>query len=367
MTRSRRNAKIPLRGDPLFSGHFMTRLSILLAAFAISCAWPALAQDHKTFKDWEARSGLDGVGWLRARAIGPAPDSGLPSGLELVRAKLPDGPLHIVIVSNQEIDTATPVTLAIDAERIVLPPDKLYARDDPRALTIQDQAALDKIGAKLHNGQFFTVDASGTSGHIAFKVSLTGLAAAMLWLDDKENRVGKARTFAPFDRAKEVDPDEKYKFKVSVSLLADDKLPEDLRKLPRLILEKHMARGGCENFNRDMEAYANWSSYRLDPMNTLYELSCWSAAYNFGTRYYLVKGGDFQSAEPLMFASQGGRQLDRLGHHRQRRGRRENRPHHRIQQICRGGRLRLLGGLAMGRLRLSVARISHLGGLRASP
>ena len=279
------------------------RLLILGLAFTA----PARADDYRrTFRDWEAMSRFDGWGW--ARSLAPGKSTGdTPDGVELIRRSADDAPFALVIVSSRAIDPAKPVALTLDTETIAVKPGALLRRDAPEALAVQDAEALGKIGAKLKTGQSLAVAALGKDGKpVAFRVSLAGLSAAMLFLDDKQGRVGKPVTFAPLDPSIDATKQEDIGYKVAVDLPKPADWPEGWRGAPRALIEKNFARGGCDAPNLNVSGNTSVTPWRLDPVITLYEMGCTSGAYNFGTRYWMVRAGDFAGAEALMFADTDG-------------------------------------------------------------
>ena len=289
----------------------MRAVTLLLLALAV--ASPARADDYrKTFRDWEAMSRFDGWGWVRASAPGKSdtgaqPGGGAPPGVELIRRSADDAAYALVIVSARALDASRPVTLTLDTESIALKPNMLLVRDAPEAAAVQDAEALGRIAGRLKTGQSLGVAATGRDGKpVSFKVSLSGLAAAMLFLDDKQGRVGKPVAFAPLDPTLDATKQEDIGYKTAVDLPKSAVWPEGWRGIPRALIEKNIARGGCDASNANFAGNTSVTPWRLDPVVTLYEMGCTSGAYNFGTRFWSVRAGDFAAAEALMFADTDG-------------------------------------------------------------
>ena len=81
--------------------------------------------------------------------------------------------------------------------------------------------------------------------------------------------------------------------------------PKGWKDVPRVLLEKHLARGGCDVVRPQFDNTSS-EAQRMDPVITVYAISCTAGAYNFGSRYWSVRNGDFLGAELLMFADSDG-------------------------------------------------------------
>ena len=275
-----------------------------LACLFLALASPALAadSDRKTFHDWEAGNRLDGTSWLRSFAPGKVADGQTQPELDLLR-RSDTAAYALVVVGPRALDAAKPVTLVLDGERIAVKPGGLLQRDVPEALAVQDQAALDKILPKLKNARSLGLEAEEHGGKtVKFDISLAGLAAAMLWLDDQQGQVGKPLALRPFDASINATKQDDIGYKVTVALPAQKDLPKGWRELPRVLLEKHLARGGCDPVRPDFDTTNTFEAQRLDPVITMFSISCTAGAYNFGSRFWSVKNSDYLGAEVMMFA-----------------------------------------------------------------
>ena len=281
---------------------------LLAITTLVTLASPALAADgdRKAFKDWEAGNRLDGTSWLRTFAPGKGEDGAAQPGIDLLRRSDETEAFSVVIVWSKPLDHSKAVTLVVDGESIPVKPGAMLARDMPEALAVQDQAALDRIAPKLKNGHSITVEATEKTGKpVKFDISLSGLAAAMLWLDDQQGRAGKPEKFLPLDPSLTATTPEDLGYKVSVALPPEKDWPEGWRGLPKVLLEKNAARGGCGVMAPGQSNFS-WEAQRFDPVITIYSLSCTAGAYNFGSRFWSVRNGDFTGAEVLTFADTDG-------------------------------------------------------------
>ena len=104
------------------------------------------------------------------------------------------------------------------------------------------------------------LDAEGY--HLGTNVSLKGLTASLLWIDDFQERLGSPRTTGkpPNDRT-----------------LVTNRIAEEMSDE---ILKLHAQTPECEPLE-DLNAYMEVKSYRLDAENSLHLLPCYAGAYNF--------------------------------------------------------------------------------------
>ncbi len=111
---------------------------------------------------------------------------------------------------------------------------------------------------------------------------LSGLSAALLWIDERQGRVGSERvaSAAPY------------------GLTPAGQEQTETPNVPQAVLDRHAIDPDCEPF----ETLANGRDFtisNLDAEHTLYLIPCWSAAYNFGWKVYVESAG---SIEPQYFA-----------------------------------------------------------------
>jgi hypothetical protein len=112
---------------------------------------------------------------------------------------------------------------------------------------------------------------------------LSGLSAALLWIDERQGRIGSERvaSVAPY------------------GLTPAGQEQQELPDLPQAVLDRHAIDPECEPF----ETLANGRDFTiatLDDEHTLYLVPCWSAAYNFGWKVYVETAGG--SIDPQYFA-----------------------------------------------------------------
>lgn len=256
------------------------RLSI--AAFLCLLPGVALAQDaSQTFKAWTAR--CDAALYCTAS-----------SGPNLV----PEGGQYRLIVGRHaqktywEVELDTRSAPADDWSDFVVSVDdagesfsgrsEIGAYGQPgRFFLLGDkgQAVLDRLvpGSTV---RFDFNDIEGTARSARF--DLSGLAAAMLWIDETQGRIGAERvTYEP-------------PYGLTPAGNEQAATPE----VPVALLERHRADPECEPL-ADLANGRDITVAALDADHTLYILPCWSGAYNFSSRLYVGSGDSF---EQLAFA-----------------------------------------------------------------
>lgn len=283
------------------------RASLAALGAILATALPAQAQrEQRTFRDWRAVHGAEGQGWASTEARGPQGTA----RIEVLRPV--EARSHLVLVTEPALDPGRPVTLALDGQARAVPPGGLLARDAPEALTVQHGETLAFLQGAVRGARTLRVEGWGAGGEaIKAELSLAGLAASLLWLDERQGRVGKPSPLAPIEPpargpfhapGQPADPSE---IPVRVHLPAREALPEALRDAPPGLLERHAMLGSCSDPVLAGGGARVWTA-RLDPWSTLYGVTCWTAAYNQGDRLYLVRNGDFRGLQPLSFAEPDG-------------------------------------------------------------
>ena len=294
----------------------MTRTAFSIACLVLSTLAAAAQVERRTFQDWEAAVRSDELGWVTTRSTRTPKGQERPGRLELLRGSGGQAPWHVVLVTTPPLDREKPLTLRLDGQARPVPAGQLVARDDASALTLQHIETLNAIGGALKNAKTLGIEGTDTTGKpITLEFSLAGLAAAMLWLDEKQHRVGKPAAFAPieapergpFMTATGDRPPETTEPRVTVALPPRQRWPEGVRDLPPAILERHVIAGDCDEPDFSAaDARGRFWSARLDPWTTLYGVGCTSGAYNQLDRLYLVNAGNFRQIQPLTFAEPDG-------------------------------------------------------------
>lgn len=145
------------------------------------------------------------------------------------------------------------------------------------------QNLLDQmVPGKLISLEF--TDQAGAAHTLDF--SLAGLAAALLWIDEKQMRVGSERVASA--------PPENL---VKVTDRAPAPMPEVLKKRQLGLYE-------CEELD-NLPNGMDGEAHRIDAEHTLFIIPCWAGAYNFSSQFYLHSD---QGTRLLLFADYADRQ-----------------------------------------------------------
>lgn len=252
----------------------------LLAFVLLALAGAAMAgEDTRDIKDWHAECRPDG--YCAATASAQA-DSSAGAVLRVGRhARQSYWELSITPVAAP--DPLAAFTASVDGAGIGFrSPDEVGAYgapDDFYFIGPKAQILMDR----LMPGRQMSVSFTDTSArpHTAL-FSLAGLTAALIWIDDRQHRIGS-------ERVAEVPP-------YGLVPVGPDAPPAPV---PQALIDFHRTQADCDPFEtlpsgRDIVAGA------LDAGQVLYLLPCSAGAYNVRFRAYLGRGGDF---EPLYFAT----------------------------------------------------------------
>lgn len=135
---------------------------------------------------------------------------------------------------------------------------------------------------KLVPGQNVIMGFADSTGQAhASQFSLSGLAAGMLWIDEKQTRIGSERVASapPADK--------------------DRVTTREPAPLTDELLARHAANPECDPFEDLVHGEDIWS-YRIGATETLYMLPCWGGAYNFS--YMIYVQNDFETRQQYFAA-----------------------------------------------------------------
>lgn len=257
-------------------------MRLLVSALFCLLAVPVLAQDAgQAFKAWSAQ--CDSA--LYCTAI---------SGANLV----PGGKAYRLILGRHaqktywEVELDTSSAPADDWADFVVTVDdvgeSLTGRTEIGAygrpgrfflLGDKGQVVLDRL-VPGHAVRFDFNDKDGAAQSARF--DLSGLAAALLFIDDRQGRIGAERvTFDP---------------PYGLTPAGNEQVATP--DVPVALLDRHQADPECEPL-ADLANGRDITVAALDADHTLYILPCWSGAYNFSSRLYV---GSADSFEQLAFA-----------------------------------------------------------------
>jgi len=283
----------------------MTRLFSLALALLVFAPADALASPSglRQFNDWTV--GCDNT--LTCRTIGVQEDGPNEEPYLVVdRAGGPDAPPRLHVGGGDlrlgdgfawSVDGKAPATVPESA--VVQPPTD----DDGNtpAPEVGGPAAAAMLAAMRDGTQLrLAADTEGLAQ--ASPLPLKGLAAALLFMDDVQGRVGTvtALTRPGKKPATAVPPAASAPLIVSDALPDQSKLPSDV---PEGIIAKHAKTLGktsdCEDYGGIAKIPAQ--QFRLAGEKILYLIGCWRAAYQAGEVAYLAPAATPTSTTPLSF------------------------------------------------------------------
>lgn len=260
-----------------------TPLALLLLA-AAACA---PAQGYKAVKNWVG--GCDNT--RHCAAIGLAPeDSASYAMLHLARGgNGRDRVERITLRSDNGFERGRAYVLrADDAELLQFNDAHLQSSDSGAGMDIVIRAP-DEIAATfgaLRGSEALTVVADGEPVAV---VSASGASAILLWIDEQQQRLGTQGAFVRRGERPDASvpaPPPPPQVNASPGGKALDEV--ESQRLGKLIRETLEA-DACEEPDPDI-GMAD-SAWELVDGRTLVQLSCFSGAYNFGSRWFLLAQG----------------------------------------------------------------------------
>jgi hypothetical protein len=268
-------------------------LSVALLACAFAAA-PARAE-MKEFRDW-----LAACDNLRScTAYGFDADMGGGAYIRLTRDGAAEAPLRIIIAVNA--DEKSKFRLAFDDASLAGLPTaaiggETNSDDDLKRLVISDPQAVEVLVASLRKAKKLIVtriDAPGAapSDPATSEISLNGIAAAMLWMDDQQKRVGTVTALvARGDKAAAMVPASPPLPVVTAAKIPPGPKPE---KAPAAVIAK--ARALCE----DRKISEAEDATRLGADQVMYWFPCTekSGAYNVLYALVIDQGGKLREVD----------------------------------------------------------------------
>ena len=252
---------------------------------AESAASSQIPSETKTFREWTAV--CDNVN--ACAAYGPAADN---SGFVMVQ--IDAGP------SAKPQVTAGSWSLPSGASRLLLNIDgrnyagKMEAVDsETPMLSIKD--ASDQLIGAIANGRAMTLTAGGETAH----VTLTGAAAAFLWIDERQGRLGSTTALIRKGQrpASAVPAAPTPPRLQAAAAVAQSNLPA---RMPAAVANLPAVRECAQNDNTSEP----WDVARLGPDTLLWGVPCGSGAYNF-SRSYVTSANDGSNARLVSFPTTG--------------------------------------------------------------
>ncbi|MFO1494756.1 MAG: DUF1176 domain-containing protein [Lysobacterales bacterium] len=251
---------------------------------------PVSAQSYKAVKDWIG--GCDNTRHCTLIGLASA-DSDSPAMLHFERSGEPSAEIEqITLRVDVPLSREDHYALELDAKERVLEVEQAHLRsaeDDPERLdlVLTRPEEIARILAALRRAQ--TVTLVGDSGAVG-TISLSGASAIMLWVDEQQQRLGTTTALVrkgpqPASSVPLPPPAPPL-----LSTPGSSALPEAAAKAAGAQVRGTLEPDTCEALEPDspQSDYA----WKLPDGRTLVQLSCSAGAYNFISRWYLVRRGE---------------------------------------------------------------------------
>jgi hypothetical protein len=276
---------MPLARRPRVARHLLAIGLIAGAAFAATSA----SAQMKEFRDWLAA--CDNT--RSCTAYGFDADMGGYAYVQLTRDAGADAGLRVSIAVN--VQEGSKFKVSFDDPALGGLPAEATAGasnddDDLKRLTISDPKAIETLVASLRKAKKVIVtriDAPGAtaSDPVTTEISLNGVVAAMLWMDDQQKRVGTVTALASRgDKPATAVPPPPARPVVTAAKIPPGPKPD---KAPAAVIAK--ARALCE----DKKIAEAEDATRLGADQVMYWFPCTekSGAYNFAYALILAERG----------------------------------------------------------------------------
>lgn len=259
------------------------------ATDAVAPAQGGITSETRTFRDWTAvcDNGND------CAAYGPAEDNG---GYIMVKMAAGPDARPQVYADSWALEAPTEVLrLDIDGRNYS---GKTENRGELNVLTIDRPS--DQLMNAIANGRAMTLSANGTS----VSVSLSGAAAALLWIDERQGRLGTTTALIRKGNrpASSVPAAPALPRVTAPPAVAQSNLPQTLS--PRVTALPRARECASEYVSRT-HGKDDWAVHRLGANTLLWELPCGAGAYNF-SQAYVISANDGSGARAVDFATPRG-------------------------------------------------------------
>ena len=247
------------------------------------------ASETKEFRDWMAV--CDNIN--NCTAYGPAAEN---SGFVMIKLDAgPEATPKVLAGSWSLPSGSSRILLDIDGRNYA---GKMEVVDSEDAVLTIERPSDQLIGA-IANGRAMTLSAGGETS----AVSLTGAAAAFLWIDERQGRLGtttalirKGNNLASSVPAAPAAPRLTAAAPVAQTNLPKA-MPQQISALPQI--------RECADINQgSLAVNEKWSVHRLGANTLLWSMPCGAGAYNF-SQAYALSANDGAGARSISFPSSG--------------------------------------------------------------
>ena len=256
----------------------MTKVLAALLPILLAVSPIAAEQLSKTVRDW---TGLCDDNSCTAEVTGAG---GMAMGqtgyrFRITRRNGAGAGWSFALIAHNVAQPDGPGSVTFSVDGAELPPAKAAAYGD--FFAIPDASVLRSLFPALKKGQEMTLSFNSAGGEARETFSLSGLAAVLLWIDERQGRVGDSEVVSGEFQAPPTE------------------LITDFARLPKPLYELLKLTTDCSPEDNDYMLNTGISRDWLEGGAELYSVPCWTAAYNTIERYFTVSG---DAMTPLLFA-----------------------------------------------------------------
>lgn len=269
----------------------MVRWLASVVFLALTVAAPAAEQGAlRSFGDW-----IVGCDNTRAcRAVGFAAEQAAPAPALAIARDGRGGALPQVLLLWPDGVPTGAIVLSAGGETLgtLDPARDLKENDgDGGGHRLASEPVARAVLARLRDAPAIEVRIQGSSD-APFEISLKGASAALLFVDDRQKRVGTATALVrPGGKpASSVPPPPKAVVLPPPPRVPGRKIAEEAPPAVRRLYLSEAAKV-CDLEDEDARKATTDVARRLSATEVLYSLTCWRAAYNFGTAFYIFREG----------------------------------------------------------------------------
>ncbi len=267
---------------------------VLAAALTLSAASAAAEQASKSVKDWTANCDASG-NCAATTAVGAETEGYVARHiLRIARSAGANATWTISIATIAALaDRDRPAEIRVDDNApITLRPQSDYAPYGAvNDFFIVGRGVLKALFPQMIGGgelRFTFLDIGAAPHDVDF--SLAGLAATLLWIDERQDRLKSPRVAAaPSD--------------LKPAPMVDKSLAVARLGVPPRLMHLHRSASTCEDPNSQHMSGFQPVIAPLSKTAMLYAIPCTAGAYNIGYRLYIVESGEIGGIEPLYFAA----------------------------------------------------------------
>ena len=262
--------------------------------------------ESKTFRDWIA--GCDNLNSCTALSL-PAETDEAVGFLKLERAGGPDGAVSLSLkLRGEKLKAPLTVRLSLDAAPFPAggKPLPVTVEDSENAYVTFSQADSAALIAAARKATKLSASMAGKT----YVISLAGSVAALLWIDERQGRLGTVTALIRKGDAAASTVPQPPPLPVITARATGPALDEKSAKSLGAALRKQLKTSDPDTCDADDGATSNSDqAWPLDGGRKLIALYCSSGAYNISTGYWLLTGDAVASARKVVFPDNDGNQL----------------------------------------------------------